>query len=232
MDHLHAEESHAVERYLLKELSPGEAEDFERHYFECDQCASAVESGDEFIANARAVLTESPERRNSVAPLKPRQSFFDTLFDAWRQPVFALPVAAALLFGSVSLYQGTVLLPAAHRESDSARSLPAFLLVGATRGEGHEFTVPATSPSFALSVDVPPGEKFRQYACVLSRGTNTLFRVVSPAPPEGQPITMLIPVKGLRSETLELSVFGLGPKDEQLDRISGGSFDLKIQPAR
>ena len=72
-------------------LSPQRAlarrvEDFERHYFECDQCASAVESGDEFIANARAVLTESPERRNGGHMTA--SVIFDTLFDAWRQPVF------------------------------------------------------------------------------------------------------------------------------------------------
>ena len=56
MDHLHAYETKAPERYVLGELTAAEAEDFELHYFDCEQCAVAVESSQLFIANARAVL--------------------------------------------------------------------------------------------------------------------------------------------------------------------------------
>jgi len=56
MDHSQAIETQAAERYLLGELSASEAEDFEQHYFECTDCAEAVESGGVFIANARAVM--------------------------------------------------------------------------------------------------------------------------------------------------------------------------------
>ena len=43
----------AAERYLLGELSPDEAEEFEHHFFTCTECAIAVENGQEFIRAVR-----------------------------------------------------------------------------------------------------------------------------------------------------------------------------------
>ncbi|MBV8569824.1 MAG: zf-HC2 domain-containing protein [Acidobacteriaceae bacterium] len=53
MDHDRALAIHAVERYLLGELSPGDSDEFERHFFTCAECASAVENGQEFIRALR-----------------------------------------------------------------------------------------------------------------------------------------------------------------------------------
>jgi anti-sigma factor RsiW len=43
----------AAERYLLGELSPAEAEEFELHFFTCSECTSAVENGQEFMRAVR-----------------------------------------------------------------------------------------------------------------------------------------------------------------------------------
>jgi len=45
MAHEEAEKTHAVESYLLNELTEEERSRFEEHYFECNECADAVMAG-------------------------------------------------------------------------------------------------------------------------------------------------------------------------------------------
>jgi hypothetical protein len=228
VEHIHACETHAAERYLLGELTDSEAEDFELHYFECTECAMAVDAAGQFIANARATFAESepPLTRAGVEPS--RNSFREALAAFWRRPALVMTVTAALLFGTIALYQGVVLIPGMRRSLDSARALPAFQLIGASRGEGAQVTVPAGAVSFALSVDIPPGTQFPKYLGVLSAGGRTVFKVVSPAPADGQPITILVPVKGLQPGNQELSVFGLGADGKQTAKISAWSFNFQF----
>ena len=109
MDHSQAIETQAAERYLLGELSASEAEDFEQHYFECTDCAEAVESGGAFIANARAVLGRPSRLAAPASPPVPRKPFrFLSLRPQW---AFALASAAALAFAGVALYEGASVIP-------------------------------------------------------------------------------------------------------------------------
>ena len=82
MDHSRATEVQAAERYLLGELPAGEAEEFERHYFECPDCAQAVEAGVEFIGDARAVLAEGGAQKVS-------EPFWQRLRGWWSPPLLA-----------------------------------------------------------------------------------------------------------------------------------------------
>jgi hypothetical protein len=218
MDHRQAIDTQAVERYLLGELPAGEAEDFERHYFECPECALSVESGTLFIADARAVLSgrEEPERL--------RKPFWNAVTQSWMRlwarPATALSMAAAVVLGAVALYQG-------YAARDVARPLPMFQLTGASRGEGVRIAVPAGTPSFALSADVPPDVHFERYVCALTSGGRIVFRVISPAPPEGQPITVLAPVRGLKTGNYELVISGLGPDGRESDKILADPFEFQ-----
>jgi len=238
VDHTHACETHAVERYLLGELLADDAEDFERHYFECRECEAAVEAGGLFIANTRAVFAEEKPRaaeKPSLEPLPrtgsqpPRKTFLDALAALWRQPAFGLTAAAAILFGSIALYQGAVLIPNARGGADSARALPAFLLNSAARGETTPVTVPAGTVSFALAVDLPPGAQFPKYLCTLSEGGRTVFGITSPPPRSGQPITILAPVKGLRAGNAELTVSGLRADGKQPEKVDSWSFSFQLE---
>ena len=55
MDHREAIESQAVERYLLKEFSASERDEFEEHYFGCGECASDLRSTSAFLELAGRV---------------------------------------------------------------------------------------------------------------------------------------------------------------------------------
>ena len=232
MDHLQAYETQAPERYVLGELTGAEAEEFELHYFECQQCAMAVESSELFIANARAVLgTAGAESGVSSAdkPDKP-SNWFHHLLSAWMRPAFGLPILAAVVFGALALYQATILIPAMRGAAGEARALPAFQLIGASRGESAKIVVPSASPFFALSIDVPPESHLAQYICDFSSGGKSIFQVISPAPAEGLPISILVPAKGLKAGNYELTVFGAAPKGQQADKIATSAFDLQFNP--
>jgi hypothetical protein len=52
--HQFAEQNMLVERYLLKELTGADLEDFEQHLFQCDTCFDQVKAGRAFMANISA----------------------------------------------------------------------------------------------------------------------------------------------------------------------------------
>lgn len=227
MDHTHAIEVRAAERYLLGGLPAAEAEDFERHYFECADCAQAVEAGGQFIANARVVFGE-PETGRLPARAETRKSWRDRWRSWWSFQIL-IPAAAALVLAAVAVYQGFVVIPGLRQTFDSARALPAFQLAGVSRGAEAPITVPAGTPSLALAIDVPPDLHFARYLCVLTAGTRTLFRVETAAPPEGQPITILAPTHGLAAGEYEFNVYGIGADGQPRDKVATSSFQFQFR---
>jgi hypothetical protein len=229
MDHAHTVDTQAVERYLLGELPAAEAEDFERHYFECPECALAVESGHVFIENARQVWKEDehvPAREQTHE--RPPKWFTRFLAESWSRPAFALPWAAAVLFGAVALYQGAIVIPGLRSPVEVAEPIPSFQLGGATRGEGSLVAVSVGTPSLSLLADIPSGVNFQKYLCVLTTDGRTVFRVVAPPPKEGMPIEILVSTRALKPGKFELAIYGLEPDGRQSGRISTNPFDFQF----
>lgn len=222
MDHLHAQQTRAAERYLLGELPAGEAEEFELHYFECRQCALAVEAGESFMANARACFREpenpKPQQAEAHAADRPRRSFLGAVAAFWRSPVFTVPVMAAL--ASLAIYQGVVL--------NTAAPLPSLQLIGASRGDEPVLHIPPRRRFAQIEADIPPAEPFKQYLCVLTRDGREVTGIASPAPEEGQPITILFPVAKLKAGHQDLTLYGLGPDGARSDRISTYPFSVQF----
>ena len=55
LDHNEALRQQAAEKYVLGELSQPLRDEFEAHFFECQECARDVKAAAEFVDNARAV---------------------------------------------------------------------------------------------------------------------------------------------------------------------------------
>jgi hypothetical protein len=222
--------AHSPERYLLREMSPVEQEEFERHYFECEECALAVEAGEVFIANTRAVLVDSEsEAKKKVESGERRRSFWNPLRLWWTEPAFAFAAAAILILGALSLYQGLVQLPRLRHNLDDARVLPAFQLMASSRGEPAQVTVAPGTRSFSVSADIPPDVHFSRYVCSLSSGGRILFSLPSGAPALGQPITILVPTKDLSPGTYELTIYGVDADGRKSERISTFPFALEFR---
>ncbi len=216
----------APERYLLGELPPAEAEDFELHYFECQQCALAVEAGEQFIAGACAFFKEPMTPKSRVEAEKPARSFLQAVAAFWTRPAFAIPVMAAL--AAVTLYQGAVVIPGMRHVLNTARSLPAVQLIGASRGDEPVLNVSAKDPFAELKADIPPAEPYKQYVCVLIRDGGEVSTVLTPAPAEGQPITIQVPAGQLRSGHHDLTLFGMKPDGQRSDKISTYPFRVEF----
>ena len=63
MDHSQSVATRAPERYLLGEMTEAERFAFEAHYFECQDCADEVVTGEQLAAGSRAVFAAEPPRR-------------------------------------------------------------------------------------------------------------------------------------------------------------------------
>jgi hypothetical protein len=130
--------------------------------------------------------------------------------------------------GAIALYQGVVIIPGLRQNLGEARVLPAFQLIAESRGEESRIVVPFGTPSFAVSVDVPPDAHFPEYLCNFSVAGHAVFSLKAPAPPVGQPITILVPTGDLRDGVYELAIYGAKAGGHQRDRISTFSFALKF----
>src|SRR5260221_14615429 len=103
MDHQEALRRSAVEKYLLNEMPGPERDEFEEHFFGCQECAADLRATAAFLDGAKQELRRSRQPKpDQRAPKKP---WFDFL---WR-PAFAAPAFVLLLL--VVAYQNVVVLP-------------------------------------------------------------------------------------------------------------------------
>jgi hypothetical protein len=135
MDHAEAARRFVAEQYLLGELPEADREAFEAHFFECRECAEALETGATLVANARAVFRE-PVAREQREPVREKKKWF--FFPSnWNFAQVAALAACAFL-AVLTGYQNLVQIP-------SLRGGPEFSLapaavVRAARSEGLTFS--------------------------------------------------------------------------------------------
>lgn len=155
MNHGEAIEQMAAERYLLNELTPDARDAFEKHAFDCTECALDLRAGALFVHEAKVQLpelvasqTESERIRSSE-----KRSFWLSL---WR-PAFAVPAFAALLI--VTGYQNLVTFPALRQSANEPRLAPVAPLRSATRGATRLTIAADRTRGIALPVDlvIDPG---------------------------------------------------------------------------
>ena len=163
MDHDEAVRQEAVEKYLLSELPAPERDEFEEHFFDCQECAADLRTTAAFLDTARKELKRAPVAR--AAPKAVKKSRFAFLWS----PAFASPAFALLLL--VIVYQNVVVYPRLTAEAAQTRSpqiLPSLSLIG---GNSRGGAIPSVSvgqgQALLLSVDIPVAEGYARYACVL-----------------------------------------------------------------
>ena len=103
IDHQEAVKGLMAERYLLGELTAGERDAYEEHFFSCDACFEQVRAGTEFVNHLRRIGPVGPAIE--AAPPRWVQSLRGMLRPA---PVFAL---ATVILAGTTLYQNIVTIP-------------------------------------------------------------------------------------------------------------------------
>jgi len=180
MEHDRAVESHAVERYLLREMPPEERDAFEEHYFSCAECCEEMRAAARFRANAREVL----ENQGDLVLAETRPS----RWLAWLRPQFAAPALAAVALAMVVGYQNTVTIPAL--VAPQSMSAP-MILDGPVRAALPQVT--AGQPlTFQMALNPPP-EGARVLAKLATESGKVLSHKELAAPGLNQPFSVYFP---------------------------------------
>jgi hypothetical protein len=163
MDHQDALRRGAAEQYLLNEMPQPERDEYEAHFFECQECAADLRATAAFLDGAKMEL----RRSRTVRPARsiPKKPWFEFL---WR-PAFAAPAFALLLL--IIGYQNVVMLPriaGAGAQLKNPEILTSLSLIGAnSRGGAVPTAAIAERRPLLLSLDIPTAERFSSYTCVL-----------------------------------------------------------------
>jgi len=190
MDHKTAERAMAVEKYLLDEFSPEEKDDFEEHFFSCEECARDLKLGAAFMAHAKeSLMTDSANARVSAPVKTPKRDRF-----RWFSPAFALP-AMAFMLGLV-VFQNLVQLPELHRSLEAMNApavLPkADLQSGSSRGGDATVVTAKAGELFQLTIDIPDTANVAHSAELYDASGRKLWTLAIPedAPRDGLALKM------------------------------------------
>jgi Putative zinc-finger len=171
MEHSEAIRRKAAEQYLLGELTGELREQYEEHFFSCQECAEEVKVGVAFIGGAKQVLgREKPSQLPGMLSPPGGRGWLATVF----RPAFAVQAMAILL--AIVFYQNAMLIPRM-KTSISPLGAPqtltslSLLQENSRGGAAFAATVSPNRP-FGLYLDIPPG-KFRSYVCEIETESGT-----------------------------------------------------------
>lgn len=211
------------ERYLLNDLAPEVREEFEEHFFSCQQCALDLESGAAFLDHSKAVLS-SPGKSEALKPV-PQES--KNIWARFR-PVFALSLLGLLILIS---YQSLVLIPRLRQEARLAVSpqlLPALSLINiGARGDSRASLLARKGEPFLLFVDVPGDNRFSNYVASLEDAAGREVWSLA-IPPAATKDTISIQVPG-RDVGGTYTLVVRGENGTQATEVGRYPFNLQFQ---
>ena len=193
MDHQEALRRSAVEKYLLNEMPQPERDEFEEHFFGCQECAADLRATAAFLDGAKRELQRSrqpkPDQRAAKKP------WLDWL---WR-PAFAAPAFVLLLL--VVAYQNVVILPRFAGERTQLKNPEILtslsLLGGNSRGGPVPSATVAEGQPLLISLDIPAAERFSSYACVLVAPSGAVVWRLPVSPTQAKDTVAIVVPPGL-----------------------------------
>ena len=214
MDHHQATQLTAVEKYLLDELTPELRNEFEGHFFDCQECATDLRATAGFIDATKREFEVNPVKK--PAPIGGSKS---RLVSVWPSALVWSALAASLL---VIAYQNVVVYPRFKTEIAELKApeiLPQVSLVGGNSRGGQ---IPAASVGsgqpYLLLVDIPSEDRFSSYACLLYSPSGSLAWRVEVSPQQAKDtVSIRVPSAGQGAGEYTLTVQG---------NMAGSAVDL------
>jgi hypothetical protein len=228
MDHSESIRLMAAEKYLLGELTPELREQFEEHFFDCQECALEVRAGAAFVEHSKVLLAEpiagSSARAVVPAPAKPG-------WLAWLRPAFVVPVLAVLL--AVIAYQNLVTYPTlkgAVAVVDAPRILASVSLMNAnTRGVNKTVVSARQGEPFLVFVDIPAESRFSSYVAELYGPTGSLeWSLTIPAETAKDMVPIRVPAGHRGAGMYTLVVRGVDSAGGKGFEVGRYPFELQI----
>jgi hypothetical protein len=225
MDHNLVVREKITEKYLLEELDPALRDEFEEHFFDCEECARDIRAASEFVNHSRVVLAERSATVRGPETAHPPHAAGGGWF-SWLRPAFAVPVFALLLV--VIAYQNLATLPHLTRAARQPQLLPAATVNLLTYGENAAPLVIHPGDGFLVNVIVPPGHKFASYRVDLYNPAAGLDGSLAiPAFAEDTwPIRF--PGASRQSGKYKLVVHGITASGQEVE-VGSSSFELQVQ---
>ncbi len=200
-EHEAAVKNQAVEQYLLNQLSQQKRVQFEAHYFECPECADALEAGQTFLTHIRP------------SPLVRRVW--------WQQPAAAI----AALFLAVAGGQQFVIaqLTAPHANS--------VILARQLEKGAEETPYLVRTPSVTIEVSLAGETGYPFYLVKIAGGQGRKLSQVVPAPPEGseQRLSVQVSRRSLGTGHFTVIVDGLDREDAKSGPAIGESYEFDLK---
>jgi anti-sigma factor RsiW len=229
MEHTESIRLMAAEKYLLGELTPELRDQFEEHFFDCQECALDVRAGAALVEHSKVVLSE-PLAVSSVkmrVPIPAKPGWF-----AWLRPAFAVPVLAVLL--AVVGYQNLVTYPKLKGEVavfNRPQILASASLINAnTRGAGRTVVSARQSEPFLLFVDVPADARFSSYVAELDGPAgNSEWSLTIPAETTKDTVPIRVPAGNRRAGIYTLVLRGVDSSGGKGSEIGRYPFELQIR---
>ena len=184
MNHELAVKIHAVDKYLMNELTGAERHDFEEHLFECTVCFNLVERDALIVDNLKEVLREpAPEEKRS----------FSSVFNQWMRPFVFVPSFAALALAMFTGYQNLVYIPALSKPL----VLQPHVIDSVARGTGTAIPLDRAAAMFNLSFDVDSPQAYASYICEFKNDRKESVLSVDAGKPASAAFTLnlLLPAK-------------------------------------
>jgi hypothetical protein len=188
MTHAAAVATHAVERYLLDEMTELERHRFEEHYFGCQECAADLRGGTlmrEGVAAGMLGPAAAPAVKEpaTVTPFRPRK--------AW-SPSVVLPWAAAAMLALAVGYQSLFVVPGLRDQLTAPQVLSPVTLRAASRGAEPQVRRSSGPTTFALDLSgVQAGTRLTYD--LRTAGGDIAATGSAEAPSPGTPLLLLIP---------------------------------------
>ena len=222
MDHTESIRLMAAEKYLLGELTPEQREQFEEHFFDCQECALDVRAGAALVEHSKVVLAEPVAVSPARTPVAAKVGRW-----AWLRPAFVVPVLAVLLV--VVGYQNLVTYPQLKQLASSPQILPWASINVSTRGTSTTEISTRPGEGFHLLVNIPPDSHFASYTFALSSPSGRLeWSRTTPAAASDEARSIYVPGASQERGIYTLAVRGNTTANGNSD-LGRYSIDVQIQ---
>jgi anti-sigma factor RsiW len=220
MDHTESIRLMAAEKYLLGELTPEQREQFEEHFFECQECALDIRAGAALVEHSKVVLAEPV----AVSPVRTPVAAEPGRW-AWLRPAFVVPVLAVLL--AVVGYQNLVTYPQLKQLASSPQILPWASVNVSTRGTSTTQISTRPGEGFHLLVNIPPDSHYASYTFDLSSPSGRLeWSRTTPAASSDEARSIYIPGVNQEQGVYTLAVHGNTAANQSSDL---GHYSIEVQ---
>jgi len=211
MSHDQAVSSHAVERYVLGELTGDERESFEGHYFDCADCFQQIRLEGEFLSHARETLDPTPEK-----------GWLAQMLGDLRRPAPVFVSALLLCALGIGAYQQSVISDLRSPRVDARYFLPQD-----PRGGAKSINV-SRSAALSLTVLFTSQPQFVAYRAQVVADSGKIKYRTSPSQAIGDSLTIDLPADALSPGEYYVVVQGVTKDGTESVAGRGGPFDLSF----